>query len=293
MIRTSSSPFRRESTAERGRESTAERGRESTAERDGFWTPALAVSIAIAIFAVVTQLLAATGAISLSTTQQLTMWLVAAGLIVLLWIAYMAVQAQARLGTALEATAAAERDALAARNAADERAAKAEQAAAGRTAAAGRGDPEASTKSRAAEAESRDAWVPPDELRRLDGPRRSVATADVFPDGCYLYRIREAKDYDEETDIGGLVDISPPRRRIYRCAVVDLNPVLRDRPHDATVDVETDQELSPPPGVRHPLVEFDGLTITPYVTDRGPIWMGYALRATDIRFVAGEVEAAS
>jgi len=59
------------------------------AERDGFLTPALYVSIAIAIFAVVTQLLAATGAASLSTTQQLTMWLVAAGLIVLLWIAYM------------------------------------------------------------------------------------------------------------------------------------------------------------------------------------------------------------
>ena len=280
MIRTASSPFRRES-------------RESTAERDGFLTPALAVSIAIAIFAVVTQFLAATGAISLSTTQQLTMWLVAAGLIVLLWIAYMAVRAQARLGKALEATAAAGRDAEAARKAADERFAKAEQTAAERMAAAGRGDTGASAKSRAAEAESRDAWVPPDKLRRLDGSRRSVTTADVFPDGCYLYWIREAQDYDEETDIGSLVDISRPRLRIYRCAVVDLNPVLKDRPHDAIVDVLTDQELSPPPGVRHPLVEFDGLTVTPYVTDLGPIWMGYALRATGITFAAGEKQAAS
>lgn len=277
MIRTSSSPFRRESTA----------------ERDGFLTPALAVSIAIAIFAVVTQFLAATGAISLSTTQQLTMWLVAAGLIVLLWIAYMAVQAQARLGKALEATAAAGRDAEAARKAADERVAKAEQTAAERMAAAGRGDTGVSAKSRTAEAESRDAWVPPDKLRRLEGSRRSVTTADVFPDGCYLYWIREAQDYDEETDTGGLVDISRPRRRIYRCAVLDLNPLLKDRPHDAIVDVLTDREPSPPPGVRHPLVEFDGLTITPYVTDRGPIWIGYALRATNIRFTAGEAQAAS
>jgi hypothetical protein len=280
MIRTASSPFRRES-------------RESTAERDGFLTPALAVSIAIAIFAVVTQFLAATGAISLSTTQQLTMWLVAAGLIVLLWIAYMAVQAQARLGKALEATAAAGRDAEAVRKAADERVARAERTAAERMAAAGRGDTGVSAESRAAEAESRDAWVPPDKLRRLEGARRSVTTADVFPEGCYLYWIREAQDYDEETDIGSLVDISRPRRRTYRCAVLDLNPVLKDRPHDAIVAVLTDQELSRPPGVRHPLVEFDGLTITPYVTDRGPVWMGYALRATGIRFVAGEAEAAS
>jgi hypothetical protein len=47
---------------------------------------ALIISIFIVIFAVTTQLLAATGAISLSTTLQLTMWLIAAGLIVLLWI---------------------------------------------------------------------------------------------------------------------------------------------------------------------------------------------------------------
>jgi hypothetical protein len=47
---------------------------------------ALIISIFIVIFAVTTQLLAATSAISLSTTLQLTMWLIAAGLIVLLWI---------------------------------------------------------------------------------------------------------------------------------------------------------------------------------------------------------------
>jgi len=50
---------------------------------DGLLAPAVGISIAIAIFAVVTQALAANGAISLNVTQQLTMWLVAAGLIVL------------------------------------------------------------------------------------------------------------------------------------------------------------------------------------------------------------------
>ena len=256
---------------------------EKTAERDGFFTPVLAVSIAIAIFAVVTQSLVAIGAISLSPTQQLTIWLVAAGLIVLLWIAYMAVQAQARLAEAMVATAA---GAEAAREAAEARAARAERAIAER-ARRGRDDTRASAEPRAAEAESRDAWVPPDKLRRLDGSERSVNTADLFPNGCYLDSISEARETDTR---GAVVDISRPR--MYQCAVVDLNPALKDRPHDAVVDVVADQELSPPPGVRHPLVEFDGLTITPCVTDdRSPIRMGYALRATSIRFAAGEAAA--
>src|SRR5215475_7793474 len=49
----------------------------------------LVLSFVVVAFAVVTQLLAASGAISLSTTVQLTMWLVALGFIVLLAIAYM------------------------------------------------------------------------------------------------------------------------------------------------------------------------------------------------------------
>jgi hypothetical protein len=266
MTRTSVSPIRREKTA----------------ERDGFLTPVLAVSIAIAIFAVGTQSLVAIGAISLSPTQQLTMWLVAAGLIVLLWIAYMALQAQARLAEAMAATAAA---AEAARVAAEARAAEAE-----RTAAARRGpdDTGAGAESRAAEAESRDAWVPPDKLRRLDGSEQSVNTADLFPDGCYLDSINEARETDTR---GAVVGISRPR--VYQCVVVDLNPALKDRPHDAVVTVMANQELSPPPGLRHPLVEFDDLTITPCVTDRSSIRMEYTLRATGIRFAAAEAEVAS
>jgi len=65
----------------------------STSKTYGFLAPAVGMSIAITIFAVVTECLDATGAISLSTTQQLTTWLVSAGLIVLLWIAYMTCQA--------------------------------------------------------------------------------------------------------------------------------------------------------------------------------------------------------
>jgi hypothetical protein len=66
-------------------------------------TPAV-LSFVVVIFAVVTQLLSATGVISVSTTQQLTMWLVTLGLIVLLSIAYMACHAYLTARARLEAS---------------------------------------------------------------------------------------------------------------------------------------------------------------------------------------------
>jgi hypothetical protein len=270
MTRTPGSPFRQERAA----------------ERDSFFMPVLAVSIAIALFAVVTQLLTATGAISLSPTQQLMVWLVAAGFIVLLWIVYMAAQAQARLAEALVATAAAGQKAEAAREAAQERAAKAVLAAARPR----RENTEPSQEPRAAEAESQESWVPPAKLRRLDGSELSVNTADVFPDGCYLDSISEAQDTDTHSTVEGIGRL---RGHVYQCLVVDLNRALMDRPHDAVVNVTADQVPSPPSGVRHPLVEFDDLTITPYVSDPGSICMRYSLRATGIRFAADDVATAA
>ena len=158
--------------------------------------PALGVSIAIAIFAVVTQSLDATGAISLSTTQQLTMWLVAVGLIVVLWIAYMICSAYVTARTVQ---------------------AKAEQARAAAEANARLAEAPAVSgshwKDGSAE-EDEDAWIPPDELRHLDGIERSVSTAKMFPHGCYLQpdSISEAEDYDEKTDTDAtVVDITRPR----------------------------------------------------------------------------------
>jgi hypothetical protein len=276
--------------------------RGKTDERDGFLEPVLVVSIAIAIFAVVTQCLAATGAISLSATQQLTMWLVAAGLIVLLWIAYMAVKAQAeavkaqaRMAEAVEtARAGAEREAAAARETAKEQVARAEREAAAaretakeqvaraeREAAAaretgaqrGRDNTVASAESRATKAESGDAWVPPDKLRRLDGSKQSVTTADVFPNGCYLVpgSISETQDYDETTGT---------RLRVYKCRVVDRNPTLEGRSRETVVQILANQTPVPPTGLQFEPVKFEDLQVTPYVTDKGQ--MGFLLRSKGI-----------
>ena len=312
--------------------------RGKTDERDGFLEPVLVVSIAIAIFAVVTQCLAATGAISLSATQQLTMWLVAAGLIVLLWIAYMAVKAQAeavkaqaRMAEAVEtARAGAEREAAAAREAAKEQVARAEreaaaaretakeqvaraereaaaaretakeqvaraereaaaaretakeqvaraerEAAAARVAGAQRerDNTVASAESRATKAESGDAWVPPDKLRRLDGSKQSVTTADVFPNGCYLVpdSISGTQDYDETTGT---------RLRVYKCRVVDRNPTLEGRSRETVVQILANQTPVPPTGLQFEPVKFEDLQVTPYVTDKGQ--MGFLLRSKGI-----------
>ena len=275
--------------------------RPEIADRDGFLIVALGVSILIAIFAVVMQVLAATDAISLSTTQQLMMWLVPVGLIALLWIAYMAIKAQVQQVEAVRATARDEVEAVratareqveavratareqveAVRAAAQEQVAQVKQATDERAAAAvrGRDDSAAGAESGAATAQSQDAWVPPGKLRRVEGSKQYVSTADVFPNGCLLEKISEAQIYDEETKTN---------RRAYRCVVVDLNRALQDQPHDAVVTILANQELSLPPKARHRLVKFDGLTIMSRVTDRSPIRMEHELRATGIRLVAGE-----
>jgi hypothetical protein len=265
------------------------------AERDGFLIVALGVSILIAIFAVVMQVLVAADAISLSTTQQLMIWFAAVGLIALFWIAYMAIKAQAQLVETVRATAreqvaqaeakqaAAEREATTVRATAQEQVAQAQakQADAEREAAAlrGRDDSAAGAKSEAVTAQSQDAWVLPGKFRRVEGSKQSVNTADVFPDGCLLEKICEAQIYDEETKTN---------RRAYRCEVVDLNRELQDRLHDAVVTILADQVPSLPPKARHRLVEFDGLTIMSRVTDRSPIRMEHELRAKGIRLVRGQ-----
>ena len=264
--------------------------RPEIADRDGFLIVALGVSILIAIFAVVMQVLAATDAISLSTTQQLMMWLVPVGLIALLWIAYRAIKAQVQQVEAVRATARDEVEAVratareqveAVRAAAQEQVAQVKQATDERAAAAvrGRDDSAAGAEPGAATAQSQDAWVPPGKLRRVEGSKQYVSTADVFPNGCLLEKISEAQIYDEETKTN---------RRAYRCVVVDLNRALQDQPHDAVVTILANQELSLPPKARHRLVKFDGLTIMSRVTDRSPIRMEHELRATGIRLVAGE-----
>ena len=88
MTSTSVWPFGRGKTDE-GKTDEGKTDEGKTDEGDGFFAPALYLSIAIAISAVITQGLASAGVVGLDTAQMATIWLWVAGLIVLLWIAYM------------------------------------------------------------------------------------------------------------------------------------------------------------------------------------------------------------
>jgi hypothetical protein len=249
----------------------------------------------VVVFAVVTQLLAASGAISLSTTVQLTMWLVALGFIVLLAIAYMFFRVFERVFESSRGDRGEETgipwvdvqppDANGQRDDPIEPLVPAPRESDDTQEGAQHGQDAGSSRNRPGRPRQfirgwspdggalngEDAWVPPDEFRHLDGAEYSVRTKDVFPDGCYL-----VPD-----------SITPVSRRtvgqqVYECRVVDRNPALQDRPHQTVVKIRADHEPTPPTGTSYEMVEFEHLTITPYVTDQNPMRIRYSLRATGL-----------
>ena len=281
----------------------------ASGKRDGFLAPALYVSIAIAIFVGITQGLTSAGVVGLDTGEMVTVWLWVAGLIVLLWIAYIIGRAYVTAKRAEEARAEAELQ----KDRADKAEAEAEQArqdaekahAAAAKASEERGEalaklavareqatqvppptepPRNSTNGsdQFAQGPSKDgnagedenAWVPPEELRYLDGSEHSVSTTQVFPAGCYLEPDSTRPTVDKFTG-----------QQVYRCRILDLNPELKDRRHETLVNILADQR--PFPSLpRFGLVKFDDLTITTYVNDRSPMRLRYSLRASDIHLAA-------
>jgi len=281
-----------------------------TAGRNGFLASALNVTtlvsiFAVAIFAVVTQLLVASGAVSLSTTLQLTMWLVALGFIVLLAIAYMffrvfervyetATRSQKdRAGNARTMPEPAALDANRQRDKTSETQAptaqKRNDAQEGAQLRRGAGSPRNPTDGPhqfilgwspdGGALKAEDAWVPPDELRHLGGSEYSVSTEEVFPDGCYLV-----------PDSIRLASAKPTGQQVYECRVVDRNPALKDRAHETVVKILANQEPSQASMPRFGRVEFVHLTITPYVPDRNPMCIRYSLRASGLHPAAAPTE---
>jgi len=115
------------------------------------------------------------------------------------------------------------------------------------------------------------------------GSRFPVAMADVFPHGCHLVpdSISEAIDYDEETKRRSAAVDKLTGKPVFQVRVVDMDPELAGRSREVVVKVIADRMPMPPTRQPFEPVEFEGLTVTPYVTDRGR--MGYSLRATGIK----------
>lgn len=118
------------------------------------------------------------------------------------------------------------------------------------------------------------------------GSRFPVSMTEVFPHGCCLVpdSIAEAQDYDEKTKRRTPSVDKVTGTKVWQCRVSDLDPDLAGRSRETMVKILADRMPVPPTRQPFELVEFDGLVVTPYVTDRGK--MAFSLRATAIKAAA-------
>jgi len=116
-----------------------------------------------------------------------------------------------------------------------------------------------------------------------NGARFPMAMADAFPAGCALVpeSITEAQDYDPQTKTRTPAVDKLTGKRVWQCRVSDLDPELAGRSREVSVKISADREPTAPTGQPFEMVEFENLTVTPYVTDKGR--MAYSLRATGLR----------
>jgi hypothetical protein len=233
------------------------------------------VSISVALFAAITQALEAIGAISLSTTQQVTIWLVAAGLIVLLSITDMTCRAYVTAKTYRSG---------------EPSSATQDVSSATVPKPAGQGPPDhlqlitTDGLDTGTPGPSKEGNTGDDASAPQNGPRLPVKMADVFPQGCYLVpgSISETYDYDEKTKTCRPAVDKITGQRVYQCRVVDMDPERKGRSRETVVKIVADQMPVPPTQAQYEPVEFEGLTAIPYATDRRRVAYT-SLRATGIK----------
>src|SRR5215470_2009260 len=102
------------------------------------------------------------------------------------------------------------------------------------------------------------------------GSRFPVAMAEAFPAGCHLVpdSISEAIDYDEETKRRFPAVDKHTGKPVFQVRVIDLDPELSGRSREVVVKVVADRMPVPPTRAAFEPVEFENLTVTPYVIDR-------------------------
>lgn len=95
----------------------------------------------------------------------------------------------------------------------------------------------------------------------------------------------EVEDYDEKTGRRSPAKDKVTGQRVWQVKVMDLDPELGKRSRETTVKISADYQPAAPTGAYFEQVEFDGMTVTPYVASNGR--MAYSLRATGMRAPAG------
>jgi hypothetical protein len=125
-----------------------------------------------------------------------------------------------------------------------------------------------------------------------NGVRLPVGTGDVFPAGCRLLpdSITEAQDWDEATRARTPSVDKVTGKRVWHVRVIDMDPALEGRSREVVVKIAADRAPSPPTQAPFEPVEFENLTVTPYVDNgrcqgrgRCGARMAFSLRATGIK----------
>ncbi len=121
------------------------------------------------------------------------------------------------------------------------------------------------------------------------GVRLPVGMHEVFPAGCILVpgSITEAQDYDEKTKQRSPSADKLTGKPVFQCRVMDMDPALDGRSRETAVKIIADRMPVPPTRAAFEPVEFEGLVVTPYVTDKGR--MAFSLRATGIKAAVRQV----
>lgn len=115
------------------------------------------------------------------------------------------------------------------------------------------------------------------------GTRFSVRFEDIFPAGCALVpdSITQAQDYNETTRTRTPSVDKVTGQRVWTVRVMDMDPDLAGRAREVSVKVLADVQPVPDNGAPFAAVEFDGMTVTPYVGNNGRL--AYSYRATGLR----------
>jgi hypothetical protein len=119
-----------------------------------------------------------------------------------------------------------------------------------------------------------------------NGSRFPVSMADVFSHGCFLVpdSFSAVQDYDERTKSRRPSVDKVTGKPVFQVRVVDMDPELEGRSRETVVKIVADYMPVNPTKAPFEAVEFENLTVTPYINDKNR--MAYSLRATGIKAAA-------
>jgi hypothetical protein len=123
-----------------------------------------------------------------------------------------------------------------------------------------------------------------------------VRFEDVFPAGAFATSVEMVRDFDASKGGADVQARDPAGQLVWEVHVYDADPAARKKERAVAVKVAASvQPVLPEAMAGAPFrpVEFDGLTVTPYVNQQGRL--AYSLRATALRgpAVTGKSRSAS